>query len=214
VHAWETRPDGVVIVDGAIPRLQDEALFATRLAPLRAIFDAAAAQYGIASAWLAGQAWQESRLNPRVIGHDPGGSTGVGLFQLTSSRFKAHHTLAELQQPEVNTDEAARFLAELAAGGADLPAVASMFNAGAGGPPGAHTPHRSTTCLKVSIVDGKPVGQHVGGNLWGYAQACGHLDGVVRGNNSAILLGSAPAAGDGTGIVAAAACLLLPLFLR
>lgn len=55
-----------------------------------------ASEYGVPAHVVAGVMMRESRGIQSILGHDPGGSVGVGLMQLTSAGAKEGHSTEEL----------------------------------------------------------------------------------------------------------------------
>lgn len=84
-----------------------------------------------------GTIFGESKGISHIVGHDPGGSLGLGLMQITAQGLKKGHSDAEVMEPELNIQLGTDFMASNIArlgGIPDLPQMASMFNCG----PAAH----------------------------------------------------------------------------
>lgn len=194
IITWENRASGIVAIstDGVtyqIPTIgaHDVAAFRGQVVgQWRELAAAAAAKYGISAVWVLAVIWQESRGNRNA--HSADG--GLGLMQLTSSGVKHGHTTDEIMAPELNIDLGARELARVQKSGwaqmidgvpvsptFDLPAVASMYNAG------------ETASGFPHLNEGtNPKFQ----SRWGLRCSVGYIDSVVAANNTQLLdLGAA-----------------------
>ena len=120
---------------------------------------------GVPAAWTLGIIYAESRGNPSVVSFDG----GFGLMQLThSSVFKGHDKQSTIdnlddpiddwEDPALNVCLGTELLATLRKRRLDLPAVASMYNAGS---PDGVNPHPSTK------------------NAWGFRETPGYIHSVV-----------------------------------
>lgn len=167
-HAWRTLPSGAVEVDGAIPTMPAAELptWRARVGRWRALAQAAAAKHGVPVHWLLGLITAESYGNPAVVSADG----GHGLMQLTHPSVFAGHppasTIGDAGAP-LNIDLGARHVAKLARWAGvprDLPAVASMYNAGQT----ASGPHAAAK------------------SPWGMRETTGHIWRTVRAANTAL----------------------------
>lgn len=162
---WFVDADGLVIVDGTVPKLPASSLavFRERVMRWRPEATAAAKKYSVPLHWILGVIWAESGGRPEVVSPDG----GYGLMQLThSSVFQGHSPQATLDDPALNIDLGTHLLAKLSSHlHGLLPHVASGYNAGVAG---AGTPHPSST------------------SPWGVRETPGHIDRVVAGANTAL----------------------------
>lgn len=109
---------------------------------------------------------RESRGNPDVVSFDH----GLGLMQITSNSLKQGLSDAEVLIPENNVRLGTDFLKNLMVGvGADVPKLASMFNAGSTFDANKHpAPWPSTV------------------SPWGFRETKGHITEEVAAANTAI----------------------------
>jgi len=178
-HEWKTLPDGAVEVDGA--PLVASSLPETVWRWSDLVKRHARAE-GVPPSWLLGILSREAHANPSA--HNRLGA--VGLFQLLDPSVKGPYTDEQLKDPDINAQQAARFVRTLATTGPtwarELPAVASRY---VGGQRGKGEPHPSST------------------SPWGMREHNGYISGVVGAHNLALGTwgpGDAPT-GGGTGEV-------------
>lgn len=89
-----------------------EAIIARRSDMFRAIGD----RYGVHWAILIAMDWRESNDNPTAVNQeDPKNpnDNGIGLFQITSKSLKGSHSDEQLKDPQLNTEIAAKYIADL-----------------------------------------------------------------------------------------------------
>jgi hypothetical protein len=173
-NAWRTLDDGRIEVNGEIPELSPkiESLIISKVVePWGSDIRAAAFERGLLPSWLGSMIWRESHGNARIVGNDPGGTHGYGLFQLTHpSVFKGHAPQETLDNPALNIALGADLVQAIAKrvpnGFYAFPKVSSIFNAG-----GNTEPHASSV------------------SPWGYRESAGHIDEEVRAVNTLIRLG-------------------------
>lgn len=146
-------------------------------APLAKIFDTKvlrwaplaldnAARTGVPAYITLAMIHRESRGNPDVISFDH----GLGLMQITSNSLKRGLTDAEVLIPENNVAIGTDFLKKLMAGvGADVPKLASMFNAGA-----------------TVDANKRPAPWPSTVSPWGFRETKGHITEEVAAANTAI----------------------------
>lgn len=167
-YAWRTLPDGAIEVDTHdgrgphLPLLND----ANAATFKRAVFDrweklarTYADAWRIPLHWILGMIWRESGGNPNALGHDPGGTTGYGLMQLTSSAARDGVGPPQILDPETNVRLGVQFIAKHC-NKTDLPRCAASFNAGS-----------------VRHSDKSP---------WGMVETPGHVTSVVQAANTAL----------------------------
>jgi len=139
---------------------------------------------GIPAAFTLGIIAGESNGVPTIKGHDPGGSTGLGLMQITAKALKQGLSDDEVMIPENNVRLGTDAMAtSVHAVGYDLPKIASMFNCG-----GVSGPHLSPS------------------SPWGYCEyklpngSQPYISRVVRNSNYAVtqnFTSSPPSSGGG-----------------
>lgn len=172
--------DGFVILDDGTLLTYGEqdrqALYDKVLVPWGESIARHSERTGVPWSWIAAQIYIESRGNPTILGHDPGGTTGYGLMQLTHpSVFQGHDPQETLDDPDLNialgTDVLAKNLHTMHAP-ADIVREASMFNCGPSGGDAKPRP----------ITEANP---------WGYCQneQSKHITKAVMANNTALQLG-------------------------
>lgn len=177
MNTWRTLPSGALEVNGAIPRIVggELDLWRRKVGRWTALADASAKRHGVPVHWVLGLITAESYGDPGVVSADG----GHGLMQLTHPTvFGGHAPAATLGVPgaPLNIDLGSRHLAKLRTWGGkswDLPAVASMYNAGQR----ATGPHPSAS------------------SPWGYRETKGHIDRAVRGANTALAERAPPPSG-------------------
>jgi soluble lytic murein transglycosylase-like protein len=168
--SWKTDPDGHVEVDQgdgngfvaiSLPAAGDRATAKTE--QWAGLAQKYATLYGVPLSWVLAVIYAESGGDPTVGSSD---DLGAGLMQLTLSVYGL--TRAEAQDPETSVRLGTQTLGQARQRGNDLPAVASVYNAG-GGHTG--TPHASAT------------------DPWGYVETrpslpySGYIEKVVRASN-------------------------------
>lgn len=170
-RTWTTLASGAVEVDGKVPVLEGAELEAYRknVERWRANATKHGESLGVPPYWVLGKIHAESGGNPKALSPDG----GYGLLQLTHpSVFQGHAPSETLTNPDLNialgTAEAARLRVRLRKLGLpdDLPRVASCYNAGMA----STGPHPSTS------------------SPWGMRETKGHIDRVIIGANTAILV--------------------------
>lgn len=141
-YTWGTRDDGVIVVkeDGA----GDERVL-TLSGPNAELMERVEARwgdlcrriggrYGIPDGYLQAMIWRESGGNEHARNPETKPGTdddGVGLMQITAWSLKEGLSPEQLEDPEVNVDIGARYLALLIRRyGHDFPKLAAAYNAG------------------------------------------------------------------------------------
>ena len=173
-YSWLTAPDGKVSVnvgDGG------SASFISLGPSQAAVVDAVMARWeplcakhsvrtGVPKSWLLAMIYRESGGNPRIRNNhdDP---PGLGLMQITATALYRGLTQEQVLDPDTNIRIGSNLVASLRKIVDDLPAVASMYNAGGT----AKGPH-------VSSID-----------PFGYVCTTGHIEAVVRASNYIISCG-------------------------
>ncbi len=91
-------------------------------------------RHGVHWAWLIAMDWRESNDNPGAVNQeDPKNpnDNGIGLFQITNRSLKGDHTDEQLKDPQLNTEIAAKYIADLSKRyNGDFVRVSCAFNAG------------------------------------------------------------------------------------
>lgn len=169
--SWTTGPDGLVSVDkgdgeGALViDLGGSDAAVERTALWASLAEKYAEHEQIPLGWILGVIYSESGGDPTIASSD---SVGAGLMQLTVTPPLFGISRAQALDPETNVRVGSGLLGKYARLGNDLPAVASMFNAG----PGAGN---------------KPKGAV--SDPWGYVETrpslpyTGYIEKVVRASN-------------------------------
>lgn len=167
--SWKTDPDGTVRVDKgdgngfvaiALPGADSAT---TRTEQWVSLAEKYAALYHVPLSWVLAVIYAESGGDPMAGSSD---DLGAGLMQLTLSVY--HLSRTEAQDPETSIRLGTQTLGQAKAKGYDLPAVASLYNAG-GGTTG--TPHPNAA------------------DPWGYVETTpsipysGYIEKVVAANN-------------------------------
>lgn len=149
LYKWRTREDGAIVVQEAGdatdrvltlsgPNAEGMEHVEARWGDLCRILGA---KHGLPDGWLQAMIWRESGGNPKARNPErkPGSEDdGVGLGQITSAALKGGHSDAELEDPVVNVDIMAGYIAALAKRyGWDFPKVAAAYNAGS-----VHAPYK------------------------------------------------------------------------
>jgi soluble lytic murein transglycosylase-like protein len=205
-YRWQTDPDGTVAVQEKPGELAatwvlmgaEADVFDAKVWRWRELCEKESHRTGVPTAWLLGTIFTESRGNPNAIGHDPGGTKGLGLCQITAHALKQGLPDSEVMKPEVNIRLAADALAAERRNphiGNDLPKAGSGYNAGYG-PKGPRSSTKSP---------------------WGMVETSGHISRLVRSTNYAfrrLAFGPrTPDSGDGGSLAPVATCIALALVL-
>lgn len=176
-YTWRTREDGVVVVrDGDGPE-QVLTLSGPNAEGLERVEShwgdlcrRIGEKYGLPDGWLQAMIWRESGGNPKARNPETSASReddGVGLMQITDTSIKAGHSDVELEDPEVNVELGAAFIASLIRRyGRDFPRVSAAYNAGS-----VHPPYRGFE------------------NPWNMHCSAGHITAEVSALNYHILRG-------------------------
>lgn len=165
-RAWRTLDDGRIEIDGVVPVLAGPSAehFRARVCGRwSGLAELAGREHQVPPAWILGMIWAESGGNEHARSSDG----GLGLMQLTHPSTFAGHSPDEAMDPALNVRLGARAIATYARTprAADLPAVASRYNAG-------------------GRADGSPHPSNA--SPWGYRETPGHIDRVVAATNTAI----------------------------
>lgn len=165
-RSWRTLDDGRIEVDGEIPMLSGRSAehFRSRVCSRwSSLAELAAREHDVPPAWILGMIWAESGGDEHARAADG----GRGLMQLTHPSTFSGHSPDEVMDPQLNVRLGARTIARFARTprAADLPAVASRYNAG-------------------GRADGSPHPSQA--SPWGYRETPGHIDRVVAATNTAI----------------------------
>ena len=172
MYTWTTREDGVIVTRDAATGVESVLTLSGPNAELLEQIEARwgdlcrrkGAKYGLPDGWIQAGIFQESGGNPHArnpetkIGQE---DDGVGLGQITSADLKRGYTDEQLQDPEINVDIMARYMAQLVQRyGRDFPAIAAAYNAGS-----VHAPYKGFT------------------NPWGMHCTPGHITAEVSALN-------------------------------
>lgn len=143
MYTWTTREDGAIVtrdtVTGAESVLTLTGANAAELESIEArwgdLCRRIGDRHGLPDGWLQAMIFRESHKgdprsrNPEKL---PGPEDdGVGLMQITSSALKAGYSDKELEDPEINVEIGASYIASLVKRyGRDFPRISAAYNAG------------------------------------------------------------------------------------
>lgn len=173
VCTWRTDASGFVCVTGAdgverVPVLGEKmaSKFDAKVLPWEPLAIEAGEPHGVAAAYILATVHNESLGNPNAVnGEVP---PGLGLTQITNPSLYRGYTRAEVLIPRINLSLCARHVRYLTehAEVADVPCLASMYNAGA------------------TVAAGNKLRPHPSAlNAWGMRCSGAYISGVVAAHN-------------------------------